>query len=220
MLCSLFPRVRLCFRSQTNVNHIRWEYYSDAGGMAAAAARALTLQRVQLFGSPYLTHTAIYTRQLSPGLHGVSTLTRSSNISSKFITMRSSLADSCKSFNISTAVDSCVGTNGFVVTRASIKSSFGSPRADLHFGSHGFSRGLPSAVPYDSESVASTSASSAHQAEDSRYIRNEEYYCVGISFDQLKIARLHILQVGTDAAVQNVVQSNSRNNCVLIMLCG
>jgi hypothetical protein len=136
---------------------------------AAAAARALTLQRVQVFGSPHLTHTAIYTRKLSPGLQGVPALTRSSNINRKFVTVGSSLADSCKSFNISTAMDSSISTNAFIVTRASMKPSFGFPRADLYLDSQGISRGLASGVSRDSESVASTSASSAHEAEDSRY---------------------------------------------------
>ncbi|KAG0563708.1 hypothetical protein KC19_8G053300 [Ceratodon purpureus] len=135
--------------------------------MGSAAARALTLQRVQVFGSPHLTHTAICTRQLRPGLQGVPALIRSNNINRNFFTGRSSLANSCKSFNISTAMDSSFSTNGFIVTRASMKPSFGSPRGDLHLGTHGFSRGLASAVPPDSELVASTSASSTHDAEDS-----------------------------------------------------
>lgn len=190
--------------------------------MGAAAARALTLQRVQVFGSPHLTHTAICTRQLSPGLQGVPALIRSSNINRDFVTVRSSLADSCKSFNISTAMDSSSSTNGFIVTRASMKPSFGSPRADLYLGTHRFSRGLASAVSPDSESVASTSASSAHDAEDSRYKCNERYYCVGMSFDPLKISRLYVskLKSGTDAAVQNAVKPNLSYTCVLIMLCG
>lgn len=145
------------------------EYNSTAGGMGATAARSLTLQRIQRFGSANLTHKSIYTRQL-PGLQAVPALTRSNNINSRFVTARSNSANFWKSFNISKAMDSSsVTTNDFIVTRAGMKPSFGSPRANVKLG---FSKGLASGISRDSESAASTSDSSAHQVEESRYSNN------------------------------------------------
>lgn len=132
--------------------------------MGAAAVRSLTLQRIQLFGSA--AQLSSYTRQVRPGLRAVPALTRS-NINQRFVTARlSSSTNSWKSLSISSVMDS--STNDSIVTRVSMKPSFGSPRANANLV---LSKGLASGVSRNSE--ASTSDSSAHQAEESRYDGSE-----------------------------------------------
>lgn len=128
--------------------------------MGAAAVRSLTLQRIQLFGSA--AQLTSYTRQIRPGLRAVPALT-----SQRFVTARLRSTNSWKSLSISSVMDSSsFTTNDSIVTRVSMKPSFGSPRANANLV---LSKGLASGVSRDSESASSTSDSSSHQAEESRY---------------------------------------------------
>lgn len=68
-------------------------------------------------------------------------------------------------------MDSSVSTNGPIVTRAGMKPGFGSPRANPNLVSL---KGLASGVSRDLKSAASTSDSSAHQAEEESWYNDDD----------------------------------------------